>query len=64
MISSDFWLPGPPWLGPICLLAALSWGRARRRPRLLPLQDLRPQQLLEFKNKVISSLHLSLKAQD
>lgn len=39
-------------------------GGAHRHPRLLPLQELRPQQLLEFKNKAVSSSDLSTKAQN
>ena len=51
------------WVRPVCWLA-LSWGGARRCPRLLPPQELKPQQLLEFKNKAVSSADPSSKSQD
>lgn len=55
-----FGLPGPAWLGPTCLLAGSELGWGPRMPKASPPQELRPQQLLEFENKAISSADISV----
>ena len=55
-----FGLPGPARLGLTCLLAGSELGWGPRMPEASPPQELRPQQLLEFKNKAVSSADISV----